>query len=42
MKPLKIVKEESVLVLIDFQERLMPAMKDNDDLEKAVIKQVLN
>jgi nicotinamidase-related amidase len=40
MKPPKIVKEEAVLVLIDFQERLMPAMKDNDDLEKAVIKLV--
>ena len=40
MKPLRIRKEEAILVLIDFQERLMPAMKGNEELEKAVVKLV--
>lgn len=40
MKPLRIRKEESILVLIDFQERLMPAMKGNEELEKAAVKLV--
>ncbi len=40
MKPIKLIKEEAVLVLIDFQERIMSAMKDRDDLEEAVIKLV--
>ncbi len=38
MNTLKINREEAVLVLIDFQERLMPAMKGHDDLEEATIK----
>ena len=40
MKPIKLIKEEAILVLIDFQERIMSAMKDPDDLEEAVIKLV--
>lgn len=39
-KVLKLKKEEAVLVGIDFQERLMPAMKDNDDVEEAAVKLV--
>jgi nicotinamidase-related amidase len=31
-------KEDSVLVLIDFQEKLMPSIKANEELEKTVIK----
>jgi nicotinamidase-related amidase len=38
MKPLRINKEEAVLVVVDFQERLMPVMKDSKDLEKAAVK----
>jgi nicotinamidase-related amidase len=38
MKPLRINKEDAVLVVVDFQERLMPVMKDNKDLEKNAIK----
>lgn len=37
---LKIKKEDTVLVGIDFQERLMPAMKDSNDLEEAAVKLV--
>lgn len=40
MRTLKINKEDAVLVGIDFQERLMPAMKNSDELEQAVIKLV--
>lgn len=35
---LKIKKEDAVLVGIDFQERLMPAMKDNEELAAASVK----
>jgi len=37
---LKIRKEDAVLVGIDFQERLMPAMKNNEELEASVVKLV--
>lgn len=37
---LKLKKEDAVLVGIDFQERLMPAMKGNDELEEAAVKLV--
>ncbi|HZK02387.1 MAG TPA: hydrolase [Anaerovoracaceae bacterium] len=40
MKTLKINKEDAVLVLIDFQERLMPAMADSDVLKENSIKLV--
>lgn len=36
----RINREETVLVMIDFQERLMPAMKDHDELEDAIVKLV--
>lgn len=39
-KVLKLKKEDAVLVGIDFQERLMPAMKDNDEVEAAAAKLV--
>ncbi|MDD3349863.1 MAG: hydrolase [Eubacteriales bacterium] len=38
MIDIKIKKEDALLVVIDFQERLLPAMKDHDDLEKTVEK----
>lgn len=37
---LKLKKEDAVLVGIDFQERLMPAMKGNEELEEAAVKLV--
>lgn len=37
---LKLKKEDAVLVGIDFQERLMPAMKNGDEVEAAAIKLV--
>lgn len=37
---LRLKKEDTVLVGIDFQERLMPAMKGNEDLEEAAVKLV--
>ena len=40
MKPLRIKREDAILVLIDFQERIMPAMKSHDDLEEAAVKLV--
>lgn len=40
MKKNIINKEDAVLVLIDFQERLMPAMKDKKELEEDVVKLV--
>lgn len=35
---MKLKKEESILLLIDFQEKLMPAMKNKEELEAAVLK----
>jgi len=35
---LKINKEDAVLVVIDFQERLMPAMKNSQELEQKMVK----
>ncbi|MFA5636894.1 MAG: hydrolase [Anaerovoracaceae bacterium] len=40
MKPLRATREDTILVLIDFQERLMPAMKGADDLEEIAVKLV--
>lgn len=39
-KVLRLKKEDTVLVGIDFQERLMPAMKGNEELEAAAVKLV--
>jgi len=36
----RINREETVLVMVDFQERLMPVMKDQKDLEEAIVKLV--
>ena len=36
----RINRDDAVLVMIDFQERLMPAMKDHEGLEASVIKLV--
>jgi nicotinamidase-related amidase len=36
----RLKKEDAILVMIDFQERLMPAMKDQEDLEESVCKLV--
>jgi len=38
MKNLMVNKEDAVLVLIDFQEKLLPAMTDAEELEQTVIK----
>ncbi len=38
MNKLMVNKEDAVLVLIDFQERLMPAMHNKEELEKTVEK----
>jgi nicotinamidase-related amidase len=38
MKVLKIKKEDTVLVAIDFQERLMPVMKNAEELEQTMEK----
>ncbi len=38
MIDIKIKKDDALLVLIDFQEKLMPAMKDDKELEKNVEK----
>ena len=38
MRTIKIIKEDAVLLLIDFQERLMPAMENNKELDASVIK----
>jgi len=35
---LKIEKEDAILVAIDFQERLMPAMKNSLELEQKMVK----
>jgi nicotinamidase-related amidase len=39
-KVLRLKKEDTVLVGIDFQERLMPAMKGSEELETAIVKLV--
>ena len=36
----RIDRAETVLVMIDFQGRLMPAMKDHEELEESVVKLV--
>lgn len=36
----RLKREDAILVMIDFQERLMPAMKDSEDLEESVCKLV--
>jgi nicotinamidase-related amidase len=36
----RLKKEDAILVMIDFQERLMPAMKDQEALEESVCKLV--
>lgn len=38
MKTIKIQKEDAILVLIDFQERLMRAMKNQEELAATAIK----
>ncbi len=38
MMNLKIQKEDAVLVVIDFQEKLMPAMKNSQELECKMVK----
>lgn len=38
MRALKIKKEDAVFVGIDYQERIMPAMKNNEELEETVVK----
>lgn len=40
MRTLKIKKEDTVFVAIDFQDRIMPAMKNNEELEAATVKMV--
>jgi nicotinamidase-related amidase len=40
MKPLRIKKEDAVLLVIDFQEKLMPAMKDSGTLGQTVAKMI--
>lgn len=37
-REIKIRKKDAIVVGIDFQDRLMPAMNENEALEKAVIK----
>ncbi|HVI40287.1 MAG TPA: hydrolase [Anaerovoracaceae bacterium] len=39
-KVLRLKKEDAVLVGIDFQERLLPAMKNKEELEAAAVKLV--
>jgi nicotinamidase-related amidase len=36
----RIKREDAILVMIDFQERLMPAMRDHQELEESVCKLV--
>lgn len=38
MMSLKIRKEDAILVAIDFQEKLMPAMKNNQEIEEKMVK----
>lgn len=38
---LKIKKEEAVLVLIDYQEKLMPAMENAEELKESAVKLTL-
>lgn len=40
VKSFRIIREDSILVMVDFQERLMPVMKDHEDLQKSVVKLV--
>ena len=40
MNSLKIKKQDAILVLVDFQERLMPVMKAGEELEATVVKLV--
>ena len=40
MKQMRCRREEAVLVLVDYQERLMPAIKSRDDVEEAAVKLV--
>ena len=35
---LRIKREEAVLVAIDFQEKLLPAMEEKEKIEKSIIK----
>lgn len=35
---MKLKKDDCILLLIDFQEKLMPAMKNRDELESSVVK----
>lgn len=37
---MRLNREDAVLVLVDFQERLMPAMKGNEELEATIVKLV--
>ncbi len=34
----RLIREDAVLVMVDFQERLMPAMKNHEELEESVCK----
>jgi nicotinamidase-related amidase len=36
----RILRDEAILVMIDFQERLMPAMRDHEELEAKTVKLV--
>jgi nicotinamidase-related amidase len=36
----RLKREDAILVMIDFQERLMPAMRDHEELEESVCKLV--
>lgn len=40
MKVKKIKKEDTVLVLVDFQEKLMPAMRKSEELEETIVRLV--
>ena len=40
MSVLKVKKEEAVLVAIDFQEKLMPVMKNKQELQEKMVKLV--
>ena len=40
LKPLKIDRDDAIFVAIDFQEKLMPAMAEREELETKVVKLV--
>lgn len=40
LKQLKIERDDAIFVAIDFQERLLPAMHDCEQLEARVVKLV--